>query len=416
MKTLSCRTLAPKVHEAKVFLSPRSPLRGYGYAKSVRGGWFRATQITEGMRWNYYLAHGQTIPQLFRKDDVPALMEMHADAANDNVQQNYAQQQNYGTLNSGTSSLPGIMNVRNDQTTVEMHNGIAEQQSQSSEAHYFAGHIHLAHDTRGMFDSFESSLTESRSPDERGILAHRKWEQGGHAEETSSTHGHDTHTHHSWHPHHHVHQGHHMHHSEHHGSHTHTSEGYHHTHTGHHSEHHTHHEYSASHIHLAHDTRGMFDSFESSLTESRSPDERGILAHRKWEQGGHAEANGHHDHNERSHHVENHTGSHHSATGEHHIGRYYHAHSSHQIGHHSEQVETDGQHSTVIIHFPRAPHAQKPVETVDAENAEVISLAEYRAKHPVVEPLLHKEVEYYGSEPKKVVQLKVAQGSAGITE
>lgn len=47
-----------------VYIPRRSPLRGWGYAKSALVRWNRAYQVTDGMRWNHYRSHGIRLSEI----------------------------------------------------------------------------------------------------------------------------------------------------------------------------------------------------------------------------------------------------------------------------------------------------------------------------------------------------------------
>lgn len=53
----------------KAYLSGRSFLRGFYYAKKARGSWVSAERAITGMRWNWYLVHGKTIPRSKRDEE-----------------------------------------------------------------------------------------------------------------------------------------------------------------------------------------------------------------------------------------------------------------------------------------------------------------------------------------------------------
>ncbi|MEW6036429.1 MAG: hypothetical protein AB1529_07500 [Candidatus Micrarchaeota archaeon] len=70
----------------KPYLSSRSMWRGYWYAKGAVGKWNRASQVTEGMRWNHYMSSGRGTPffamhEEHRAPPLSGAIESHAEAS-----------------------------------------------------------------------------------------------------------------------------------------------------------------------------------------------------------------------------------------------------------------------------------------------------------------------------------------------
>lgn len=58
------------------YLSRKSRLRCYYYAKTARGKWHRAGRIMHGMGWNYYLSYGKATPRIspLKKPKLPPIV------------------------------------------------------------------------------------------------------------------------------------------------------------------------------------------------------------------------------------------------------------------------------------------------------------------------------------------------------